>query len=85
MSDTTTISNPVTHVGIIQGCIICGLCEDTCPQVFSVRNETAVIRQSAEQFYQSQAERIELAAVECPVAVIKVRRAKGEVGRSGLT
>ncbi|MFI5379599.1 MAG: ferredoxin [Tepidisphaerales bacterium] len=76
MSDTTITSNPVTHVGIIEGCIICGLCEDTCPQVFCVRDESAVIRQSAEKFYESQAEQIVQAAVECPVAVIKVRRVK---------
>ncbi len=75
MSDTTQKPNPVTHVGITEGCIICGLCEDVCPQVFCVRDESAVVRQSAEKFYESQAEKIIQAANECPVAVIKVRRA----------
>ena len=74
MPDATTTSKPITHVGIIQGCIICGLCEDTCPQVFSVRDESAVVRQSAEKFYDSQVEKIVRAARECPVDVIKVRR-----------
>ena len=76
MADKTSTSNPVTHVGVIEGCIICGLCEDTCPQVFCVRDESAVVRQSAEKFYESQTEQIVQAAKECPVDVIKVRRAK---------
>lgn len=67
-------ANPpaVSRVRIVPGCIICGLCEDTCPEVFDVRPESSVVRSSAERFYRTHALRIVQAAKECPVDVIKV-------------
>jgi ferredoxin len=73
MSDVDA-ANPtaVSHVRIVPGCIVCGLCEDTCPEVFDVRPDTSVVRSSADRFYRTHALRIVQAARECPVDVIKV-------------
>ena len=53
MSDVDAANPPaaVSHVRVVPGCIICGLCEDTCPEVFDVRPDTSVVRSSAERFY----------------------------------
>ncbi len=60
------------RVWIESGCIVCNLCADTCPQVFDVQADTAVIRPSAERYYVDQRDAIEQAAAECPVEVIKL-------------
>ena len=62
----------IARVYVIDGCIVCNLCEDTCPEVFTVTDETSIINQSAEQFYAAKAEQITQAAEECPVEVIKI-------------
>jgi ferredoxin len=62
----------VSRVWISPGCIICGLCEDTCPEVFDVREESCVIRSAAERYYATRPDRIARAADECPVDVIRV-------------
>jgi ferredoxin len=73
MADATPINPPtVSHVRIVPGCIVCGLCEDTCPEVFDVREDTSVVRPAAERHYRTRALRIIQAAKECPVDVIKV-------------
>lgn len=64
----------VTRVTIVEGCIICGLCEDTCPEVFRIEPATAVVREHAQRYYGTHALRIAQAVRECPVYVIKMKR-----------
>lgn len=61
------------HLWIADGCIVCRLCEDTCPEVFDVQEATCVIRPAASRHAQSKADLIRQAAAECPVEVIRVR------------
>ena len=70
---TETTSPPIDAVWIVEGCIICGLCEDNCPEVFDVRPGSSVIRQTAERHYRTSSLQILKAVAECPVDVIKVR------------
>ena len=63
----------VAGLFIINGCIVCGLCEDDCPEVFDVQPAGSVIRQSAQRFFQTHAAKIIQAAQECPVEVIRVK------------
>ncbi|MCC6240720.1 MAG: ferredoxin [Phycisphaerales bacterium] len=84
MTSTSTIS----RVWIAPGCIVCNLCEDTCPQVFDVQAETCVIRPSAQRYYLDHYDAIIQAAAECPVEVIRIAgvneppdEAGGETGR----
>lgn len=65
-------AQPVTRVWITSGCIICGLCEDTCPEVFDVRESSAIIKNNAERHYEKRSLKIIQAATECPVSVIRV-------------
>jgi ferredoxin len=65
-------AKPVTRVWIAPGCIVCNLCEDTCPEVFDVRARTCEIRAAAERQFARVALRIVRAAEECPVDVIRV-------------
>ena len=62
----------IRRVYVTEGCIVCNLCEDTCPEVFTVTDETSVINDAAEQFYSEKAEAIVQSAEECPVEVIKI-------------
>jgi ferredoxin len=62
----------VVRVWIAPGCIVCNLCEDTCPDVFDVREDTCVIRPAAERHFEAQREWVIQAAEECPVDVIRV-------------
>jgi ferredoxin len=63
----------ITRVWIAPGCIVCNLCEDTCPEVFDVQEETCVIRPVAEKHYITHDRQIRQAADECPVDVIRVQ------------
>jgi ferredoxin len=63
----------ITNVFIIEGCIICGLCEDTAPQIFDVKPATSTIRPNAPKYYRSHSLEIIKAAKECPVDVIRVK------------
>ena len=58
----------ITRVWIEPGCIVCKLCEDTCPNVFTVTATDCVVKPGADL---SDAARIKHAAEECPVFVIK--------------
>ena len=67
-----TTENAISRVWIAPGCIVCNLCEDTCPEVFKVNADTSAIRDAAEQHYRTHALTIVQAAEECPVDVIRV-------------
>ena len=58
----------ISKVWIEEGCTACGLCEDTCPEVFEVQ-DVAVIKDGVDfSMYEDQ---IQEAAESCPVEVIK--------------
>jgi ferredoxin len=58
----------ISIVWIIDGCISCGICADACPEVFELE-EVAVVRTDVD--YTLYEEKIEEAAADCPVGVIK--------------
>ena len=58
----------ITRVWIDPGCIVCKLCEDTCPNVFEVTATDCVVKPGADL---SDAPRLRHAAEECPVLVIR--------------
>lgn len=55
---------------VLEGCILCGICASTCPEVFSLESETAVALPS-EVPSEVQASAIE-ARNGCPVNVIEL-------------
>jgi len=59
----------VKSVTIIEGCIVCGLCEQTCPEVFEV-TDTAKVKPGVD--FNQYEDKIREAADVCPVTVIKV-------------
>lgn len=58
----------IKKVWIEEGCTACGLCEDTCPEVFKVEDIAVVIEGVNFDDYEEQ---IKEAAESCPVEVIK--------------
>jgi ferredoxin len=58
----------ITKVWMEEGCIACGLCESTCPEVFRV-DDIAYVNEGVN--YLEYAELIKEAAELCPVEVIK--------------
>lgn len=58
----------IKKVWIEEGCTACGLCEETCPEVFTVDDEAKVIESVNYSEYKDQ---IKEAAENCPVEVIK--------------
>lgn len=65
-------SQSVTRVWIAPGCIVCNLCEDTCPEVFDVHDDMCTIRPSAGRYIATHRAQVVQAARECPVDVIRV-------------
>src|SRR5215213_5709035 len=63
----------VTKVWIAPGCIVCDACENDCPEVFDVQEDTCLIRPPAmkEDFLKPLTPSIIIAAEGCPVDVIK--------------
>lgn len=63
----------VVKVWIAPGCIVCDACENDCPEVFDVQEQTCVIRPPAmsEAFLRPLTPSIITAAEGCPVDVIK--------------
>ncbi|HEG43498.1 MAG TPA: ferredoxin [Phycisphaerales bacterium] len=57
-------------VKIEDGCILCGLCEETCPAVFEMGEEVAVVivDEVPEEFEAD----VRQAADDCPVEVIVI-------------
>lgn len=58
----------IKKVWIEEGCTSCGLCEETCPEVFEMPDE-AVVKEGA-NFEENENCIIE-AAESCPVEIIK--------------
>jgi ferredoxin len=65
-------ASTIARVWIAEGCIVCNLCEDTCPEVFDVQADTCTIRPAAQRHYLDRHDAIVQAAGECPVDVIRV-------------
>ncbi|MGH7214158.1 MAG: Rieske 2Fe-2S domain-containing protein, partial [Tepidisphaeraceae bacterium] len=72
----------ITKVWIAPGCIVCDACENDCPEVFDVQEQTCVIRPPAmnAEFLKPLTPSIIVAAEGCPVDVIKydVQEVPGE-------
>ncbi|RKY29267.1 MAG: ferredoxin [Planctomycetota bacterium] len=58
----------ISRVWIEEGCTGCGLCEETCPDVFKVDDVSVVVEGADFSKYE---ELIKEAAENCPVEVIK--------------
>lgn len=58
----------ISKVWIEEGCTACGLCEDTCPEVFEME-DIAVVK--ADAVFDGNEDAIIEAAEGCPVEVIK--------------
>lgn len=58
----------LSRVWIIDGCISCGVCSDTCPEVFELQ-DIAIVRGGVD--YSAYEDQIKDAADSCPVEVIK--------------
>src|SRR3954467_5112402 len=71
MAETYSV---VTKVWIAPGCIVCDACENDCPEVFDVTEETCLIRPPAMKpdFLAPLTPSIIVAMEGCPVEVIKI-------------
>ena len=58
----------ISKVWIEEGCTVCGLCEDICPDVFELDDDTAIVKEGAD--FSANEEDIKEAAESCPVEVI---------------
>src|SRR3954464_288311 len=63
----------IVKVWIAPGCIVCDACENDCPEVFDVQEQTCLIRPPAmnAEFLKPLTPSIQVAAEGCPVDVIK--------------
>ena len=59
----------IKKVWIEEGCTVCNLCEDTCPEVFNVTDDACEVKEGVD--FDAHADEIEQAADDCPVEVIK--------------
>ena len=59
----------ISKVWIDDECTLCGVCEDLCPDVFSMGDETTAIIEGAD--LEENADCIREAADNCPVEIIK--------------
>lgn len=59
----------IKKVWIEEGCIACGLCEATAPEVFEMPEDEAVVKEGV-NFEDYEGEIME-SAITCPVEVIK--------------
>ncbi len=58
----------ISKVWIEEGCTVCGLCEEICPEVFKLTDVATVIEGAN---YADCGEKIKEAAEVCPVEVIR--------------
>jgi ferredoxin len=60
----------VSAVNILEGCTLCGVCEQICPEVFELAETTTLVKAGVDL---NQYEKtIREAADACPVSVIEV-------------
>jgi ferredoxin len=71
LPNTPENAGKAISVWIEPGCIVCDLCEDTCPEVFHVTAETSVVLPENRLQWPALTENVIRAAEECPVNVIK--------------
>lgn len=73
MAETAETHQVVTKVWIAPGCIVCDSCENDCPEVFDVQEQTCIIRPPAmsADFLKPLTPSVIIAAEGCPVDVIK--------------
>lgn len=60
----------ISAVKINDGCILCGLCEQICPEVFKMGDSVALVIDGIE--FNQFDEKIREAAGSCPVSIIEV-------------
>src|ERR1051325_8586826 len=74
MAETAETHQVVTKVWIAPGCIVCDACENDCPEVFDVQEDTCLIRPPAQNpdFLGPLTPSIITAMEGCPVEVIKI-------------
>ena len=74
MAETAETHQIVTKVWIAPGCIVCDACENDCPEVFEVLEDTCIIRPPAQnaEFLQPLTPSIIVAAEGCPVVGARV-------------
>jgi len=60
----------ITKVWVEEGCTACGLCEDTCPDVFEIDEYSEV---KADAIIEGNEDEIREAADSCPVEVIQFK------------
>lgn len=63
------ITMKITKVWIEEGCIVCNACEDVCPEVFHVTDDSCQVRDGVD--YGEFLDAIKIAAEDCPTEVIK--------------
>ena len=59
----------LSKVWIEEGCIVCNSCEDICPEVFKVLDDSCIVLSDVD--YSEYADAIRIAAEDCPTEVIK--------------
>jgi len=58
----------ISKIWIEEGCTVCGLCEDICPEVFKMKDTVTIIEEAN---YANYEEKIKEAAKSCPVEIIR--------------
>ena len=58
----------ITRVWIEEGCILCGMSQDNCPEVFKIKDNGSTVIEGVD--YSGLEEKIKDAANACPVQVI---------------
>ena len=59
----------ISKVWIEEDCTLCGLCEDTCPEVFELGDEISEVKEGVD--FNKYEDLIKQAAEECPVEAIQ--------------
>ena len=61
----------ITRVWIEEGCTMCGLCSDTCPEVFELDESADTVKVIAGANLEANEAALKEAAEDCPEEVIK--------------
>jgi len=60
----------VSAVNILEGCTLCGVCEQICPEIFELAESTALVKAGVD--FKQHEKAIREAVDACPVSVIEV-------------